>query len=511
MGLEKGRGDAPEDMVPTAGNWAVWFERLEASDAKERAELVLSLLELDPAGPLDLSARDGVRAALDEIDLGRVCLEARIADLETRRATELESPAGAGEAASGSGQWPPAWWDGALRGVVLRGAKLSGARLSGAVLRGADLRGADLRDASLAGADLVGARLEEVDLRGADLAGADLRGAALGNADLRGAMLEDALLRKAGLRFAKLAGAALDGADLRRADLWGADLDASTLAKADLRGALLREATLRGADLSGALLRRSDISRTDFSGADLSGADLRGAQASASKFSDAILRDARLDGLDLFSCDLSGVYLRGASLAETRLRADQLGGSIGEERAGAFGEARKGYLALERYFLDTGDPDASSWSYRRRRRMQKYESLRDARHARAEGRRRAAAAGYFNYASDQLVEWVCDYGESIPRVLLSMLTVYLGFVLLYGLMGGVVRNVRSPTGAEVAAITRNPLDLAVFSLMVIVAGDAPAGLEPRNDLVILLTGFQTLLGVALTGLLGFVLGNLVRR
>ena len=480
---------------------AVWFERLDASDLSGRAEVVLALLERDPGGFLDLSARDGLRATLAGVNLGRAALEARIASA-------------AGSTVEGEDQAPsgtPTWWDDSARGIVLRGAKLSGAKLSGAVLRWADLRGADLRDASLAGADLAGARLEEADLRGADLAGADLRGAALGNADLREAMLEDALLRKAGLRFANLAGAALDGADLRGADLWGADLDGATLAKADLRGALFREAKLRGADLSGALLRRADLGRADCGGANLSGADLRGALTSSAKFSDAVLRDARLDGLDLDSCDLAGVHLRGAALAGSRLRAEQLGGSIGEERAGAFGEARKGYLGLERYFQDAGDPDASSWAYRRRRRMQKQEALRDARLARAEGRRGDAVSAYSNYASDQLVEWLCDYGESVPRVFLSMLAVYIGFILLYGVMGGVVHKVKAPDGVEVATITRDPLALAVFSLMVIVSGNAPAGFEPRNDLIILLTGFQTLLGVALTGLLGFVLGNLVRR
>lgn len=468
------------------------FEWLESADPAGRTEAVLRLLEDDPEGPLDLSARGDVRAVLDGIDLGRVSLAARVAGGE------------------GAGAAPP-WWDREARGVVLRGARLGGAKLSGAVLRGADLRGADLSGAVLGGADLRGARLEEADLRGADLAGADLRGAALGNADLRGAMLEDAKLRRAGLRFAKLGGAALDAVDARRADFWGADLDAATLAGADLRGAVLRETVLRRADLARVLLRRADLGRADFAGADLSGADLRGAQATAARFPGAALRDARLDDLDLSTCDLAHARLCGAALEGARLRAEQFGGAIGEDPAGEFGEARKGYLALERYFQDAGDPGAASWAYRRRRRMQKLEALREARAARAEGRYRAAADAYVNYASDQVVEWVCDYGESAPRVMLSMFAVYLAFTLLYGLTGGVVRTEKTPAGGEISVTTRDPLDLAIFSLLAVTAGDPPNGMEPRDNLIILLSGVESLLGVGLTGLLGFVLGNLVRR
>ena len=37
------------------------------------------------------------------------------------------------------------------------------------------------------------------------------------------------------------------------------------------------------------------------------------------------------------------------------------------------------------------------------------------------------------------------------------------------------------------------------------------GLQPRGDLTLALMGTQAFLGVALTGLLGFVLGNRIRR
>lgn len=467
------------------------FASLEATDAAGRVELLLALVTRGN-GSLDLSVSEGLRAVLDGIDLSRAALEVRLEAIE--------------------GAEPPAWWDAEARGLSFREAKLSGAKLAGAVLRGANLNKADLAEATLGAADLRGAKLEEANLSRADLAGADLRLAALGNADLTDAMLEDTKLRRAGLRFAKLRGAALDGADLRGADLWAADLTGATLVGADLRGATLREAKLAGADLSRALLRNTDLGAADLTGATLTGADLRGAQASSTRFTRAVLRDARLDRVDLSSCNLAHVHLQDATLSGTRLRVEQLGGVLGEELAHEYGDARKGYLGLERFFQDSGDPGAASWAYRRRRRMQKAEALKAAEIARHEKRYKAALGDYALYASDQLVEWLCDYGESAPRVLLAMFGVYLAFTLIYGLTGSVVREVKGPLGSSMSVPTHDPLDLAIFSLMAITApGNAPSGMEPRNDWVILLSGIESLFGVMLTGLLGFILGNLVRR
>jgi hypothetical protein len=225
-------------------------------------------------------------------------------------------------------------------------------------------------------------------------------------------------------------------------------------------------------------------------GVDLSGSDLT---------------DARLQGLDLSGCRLARARLRGAWLDRTRITVDQLGEALGEEVAGDFDEARKAYLLLERYFQDQGDPDAASWAYRRRRRMQKLDALRRGRAARAAGDRRVALAFYANYASDLIVEWVCDYGESITRILRTMVLVYVFFTVLYGVAGSVVDS-------DTGEIVRDPGDLAIFSLLAMTTpGNPPVGLAPRNVSVHILTGLQALAGVGLTGLLGFVTGNLVRR
>ncbi len=312
----------------------------------------------------------------------------------------------------------------------------------------------------------------------------------------------------------------LDGVGLGRAALkarlaradsppswWDAGVRGVRLRGADLRGAKLKRADLRGADLRGA-----DLSKADLRGARLRGADLREVAPAGADLRDAVLQDAKLQGLDLSQCDLTHAHLSGAWLEKTRLGQAQLGDAIGEERAGDWEGARKGYLTLERHFEDMGDTDAASWAYLRKRRMQKWQALRQARDAQAARRWMPAADGYSNFVSDQLVEWLCDYGESIWRLLGSMVAVFLVFTALYGLTGSVIRVDKAPSGAEVRTPTYHPADLAVFSLLAMTTSGSPAvGLVPRSEFVHFMTGVQALLGIALTGLLGFVTGNLVRR
>jgi hypothetical protein len=78
------------------------------------------------------------------------------------------------------------------------------------------------------------------------------------------------------------------------------------------------------------------------------------------------------------------------------------------------------------------------------------------------------------------------------------------FTLGYGLTGSVVGDDRRSISF---CTLREPgwdlVSLALFSL--------PEGLHPRNDFVQLVAGFQALLSITLIGLLGFVLGNRIRR
>jgi uncharacterized protein YjbI with pentapeptide repeats len=417
---------------------------------------------------LEWPALDGRLAPLDGVDLSPDRLR------------------GEAERAGGS----PAWWDGERQAANLRRA---------------DLRGASLRHAQLPRAVLEQAALADADLAGARLAGADLSGA-----DLAGALLEDADLHHAVLRFCRGRGSVFEEANLSGADLWGAALPGAELSGADLQGATLEEADLRGATLAGADLRGAVLRRANLAGADLRGADLRGAALGATDLAGAVLRDARLDELDLLGCRLTHVHAAGARLERTRLEREQLGGASGEELKGDYGAARKGYLALERNFEDLGDHDAARWAYRRRRRMEKWEALAQAKASLRE-RRWAAARPAAKFAADQLVEWVCDYGESVSRVLATLLVVFVGFTAAYGLTGAVLRVDPAPNGPN-RTPTFAPADLALFSMTAMTSpGNPPDYLVPRDEIAYLIAGVQTGLSIFLTGLMGFVAGNRIRR
>jgi uncharacterized protein YjbI with pentapeptide repeats len=444
------------------------YQALAKAGPAERAQTLLRLVEEHPQGLLELPACGGLHATLDGIDLSRERL-----------------------LSEGLPEEAPCWWESHRQGLALRHA---------------DLQGAHLR-----GARMEGAVLEEANLAGADLAGAHLHGADLGGAALKGALLEGAHLSKAVLRFIQAGGAILEDARLQGADLWGADLEGANLSKADLQGAILEEANLQCADLGGVDLRGADLKRANLRGANLEGADLRGAELRGANLAGASLRDARLEELDLTGCSLTHVQTCGARLEKTRLEQEQLGGAIGEEVHGEHAAARKGYLALERNFDELGDHSDARWAYLRRRRMEKHEALRQTRQAWADHRWSVAARAALKYAGDQVVEWACDYGESVWRVLATLLAVYLFFILVYAVTGTVLRVEEAP-GGNVRVPTRNLGDLALFSLTAMTApGNPPGWLAPRNAVTYIFSGAQTLLSIFLTGLMGFVAGNRIRR
>ncbi len=469
------------------------FTSLAAASPAERGRLVLALVEASPDGQLRLEASNGAHADLSGLDLSPQALGARNA---------LRSP-------------HPSWWNAERETARLARAHLGGADLSGANLRMADLTGARLRGATLKDAGLGGARLGEADLEqstleNADLVGADLRKAALSGANLENALLEEIDARGAAMRFSRLDGAALDDATLDGADLWGAHLDGATLVGASLVGTRLHEASLAGADLRNANLAGADLRDADLAGANLSGANLRETQLSGTNLAGANLQGARLQDLDLTASTLQNIHLHGAWMERTRLDRHQLGEKVGEELADDYEGAAGAYLTLERNFEQFGYAEAASWAYRRRRRMQKQHARLRAEVAAKAHRWKRAARHYLDFARDQFVEWLCDYGESVPRALGSVLLIYLTFTVIYGLTGSIVR-VEDGSVVHLATLS-DVQDAAIFSLISMTSAEGPAvGLEPRNQAVHVLTGIQTLLSIALTGLLGFVIGNRIRR
>ena len=324
--------------------------------------------------------------------------------------------------------------------------------------------------------------------------------------------MEDADLRDAHLRFALFSEAALEGADLRAADLWGAKCQYADLDKIDFRGAELEEADLRDTDVREADFREARLGQTDFRGADARRSDFRGAQLRATKFDGADLRFANFTNADLSQCSLRHAWLGDARLDRTRLYRRQLGSSIGEEIAKDYDAAARGYLTLERNFVEMGDPEGASWAYRKRRRMTKKRARQEAVAAFKKRDLVGGVRSCFHYGSDWLVEMVCDYGESVPRVLLSMVVVFIVCNLIYLADGSIMRD--GPEGSPPSArrSTYSAVDIALYSLTAMLApGNPPEELHPANSRVQLGTMVQSFLGIFLTGLLGFVAGNRIRR
>jgi len=419
------------------------YQRLTAATPDEKREIVLSLIEQHPAGRLELAGLDGSGADLTCLDLSSETLKRQYQERLERVPY-------------------PHWWE------PDRGR----ARLWQADLRFADLREADLRYVDLRQADLSRADLRQADLRRANLREASLRRANLACADGRRANL-----READLRRADLSGADLQRADLRDSDLRRADVTGAALQRARLWNANLRDAKLTGADLRGAYLR---------------GANLRGGFLGGANLQEAILQDARLEGVDLSTAVVANIHVRGAWLDRTRLRADQLGGAIGEELEKDYQAARDGYRILKRNFESLGYYEDARWAYRKERTMEKLL-------AREKGNRG-------QYIVAELVGRATGYGTGIWNVLLTLIVVYVLFGIGYTVLSlwqgwpvpvSVLRGVSVSLGAMLGMgpgvlvdLNTPPLDKAALDAV---------------------TASQAFLGLLLIGVLGFVVANRIRR
>lgn len=425
-----------------------------------------------------------------------------------------------------------------LQGADLRRANLQKAKLDLAKLQRARLEDANLQEASLISAELQGAILEFVNLQGADLGGTYLQGADLGKADLQDATLVNANLQRASLREANLQRATLwkanlqrarlEVADLQRVDLSEANLQEARLALADLREAGLEFARLQGASLRHVSLRGAYLRGANLQGADLQGADLR-----------------EVDLLDIETGGLLGIKLYRAKLDHTLLKREQLGSAIGEEQAGEYRQARDAYLALKQNFDNLGDYAASAWAYQKERNMEKATKApwrcrkyygeeepfprsmqglvgKLGPNLRQYGRlpRWSPLVWWFwlKYGGNWLVDWfvevLCGYGESIGLVLWWMAVILFVSPLLFGLLGLLdwpdknaesFHNLSVPWRYGYAYVQQFLYVLDAFTTANL------AELQPANSFGRLCSGFIALFGIFLTGLLGFVAGNRIRR
>ncbi|HEV2543285.1 MAG TPA: pentapeptide repeat-containing protein [Methylobacterium sp.] len=402
-------------------------------------------------------------------------------------------------------QAPPPWWVEGSGGLDLAGADLADARLEETDLSGANLRRVSLAGALARSADFAGACVEEADFSGADLSGARFTGIAGGQASFREAMIEDADFSGATMRFARLDKALLDGARFEGADLWGtdftgADADDSVFRKARLDEANLSDCNLTGADFEGASLKKARLVGSRLRGANFSGARLDGADLSGADFS-----RTSLVRLDLTACRLHHARFAGAWLEGVRLSVEQIGGMVGEEKAGEYEAAQASYLALERNLQSIGSPEGASWAYKRGRRMGRRHAGQRAREAFFARDIRGTLSHGYRWIADRFVEWLCDYGESLSRIARAFLVGIVLFAGAYGATGGLFHE-----GENIP--TYNPLDLVSYSALNMMTANPPEiGVKPIGRVTNLLVGLQGAAGIVLMGLFGFVLGNRLRR
>ena len=148
--------------------------------------------------------------------------------------------------------------------------------------------------------------------------------------------------------------------------------------------------------------------------------------------------------------------------------------------------------------------------------MEKLEARQKGLSALSNRKWREASASYFKFYSDILVEWLCDYGQSVWRVAgwMAALLFIIGPFLLSGL-GGIVwsENLYRQYSALPSAWHRLWFwyyHYFLYSFNVLTTANF-SDLRPINDAVKLASGLLAIVGVVLAGLLGFIAGNRIRR
>jgi len=444
-------------------------------------EEILKLIE-DNDGPegLDLSERD-----LSVLDLGResICVEFK-------------------RSLANHPDVHPIWYyfgGGELEGINLAGVNLSGAHMADIHLSGAYLLGANLKDAYL----------ERGVLEEADLTEANLQGAYLGNARCR----------KACLQGADLTGARLDNVDLREAYLMGVNFQGADLNHANLEEADLEETYLH-AYMAGINLCRANLSRVNIGKVEMIGAKLQEADLSWARLIGTHLQNADFTKATLMEAVMNGTYLYGAILNKTRLTKVQfVDGVIGEERERRYRQAQEVYLALKNNFAEIGRYRDESWAYVKERQMGKMCSapwrarrfygesqLGDSKESRLPAWHPRVWWFYirhtWKWSWDWIAEGTCKYGESIFRTLGTMSVALVGFAALYRLLGAVMEVNGNLSNGWLHCLLYSGGAFTTFGVDT---------LRPANDWIRALSIFESAVGIALTGLLGFVLGNRIRR
>jgi hypothetical protein len=177
-------------------------------------------------------------------------------------------------------------------------------------------------------------------------------------------------------------------------------------------------------------------------------------------------------------------------------------GKLGEELDKDYIAANRGYLILKNYFTESGEYDAANWAYLKERRMEKHEMFRNWKLVAANPKNWYTTCRLgVKLVIHQLAESICDYGTNLIKVIRSLFVVWIGFGIIYYAFRGVRRD---------TVITQDFFASILYSLGRMTAVDIES-LKPSCEGWYWVVSLETLIGIALVGLLGFILGNTLRR
>ena len=299
--------------------------------------------------------------------------------------------------------------------------------------------------------------------------------------------------------------------------------------------------SFRGAKFVYARLREANFFLADLSGADLRFSDLTDARLGYANLSEANLFDTKLVNTNLRNVNLRGADLYRAVLdGRTELVKENVGETLLQENEKAYREfiernvvadsnnpiehhlrdrflkAYRIYENLRVHFDSNGNTSDANWAYLKERRMKKKWHGTQCLVFFYEKEWGKSIGAFLRWLSDWTVELLCDYGESIWRVLawLIVLVFVVGPLSLF-MAGGLDWN-----GSNIPTYyaLKDGLSKFIYSyfqyllyMLDTVTTASFSEMNPRNDATRLLSGIMASIGIFLLGLLGFVAGNRIRN
>lgn len=383
--------------------------------------------------------------------------------------------------------------------------------------------------------DFIETTLTYTSLRHAHFMGATLNVVHLTGADLTHARFESAILTTCSLWRTKL----------HEASLRLAIISNSEFIKSHLENVILIEAIVRDCNFTEAILNNCSVYEAEFVGV-----DFRAAQLVNIRLSDA----ANLKGLSLHrtiigdSVNIDHNKLIDAPSSNNSLISlwhwltnQHEMSAIWQEREGRFNEAKQIFKTLKGHFESKGDYEAANWAYVREQLMDKFQRTPKLlrfiyprytdKWVQEEPRKfNDDPVRHIEYSDPDIKEWLrlelfeklANYGVSLfrPLLCLALLVLGCGFIYRLGLpfLGGtMITSIPNCGYADLSKAwmidctpTYKLIHAIWFSFGALTSTEVGT-LRPYLSHVGILMTLEILIGVALTGLFGFVLGNKLRN